>query len=320
MELNEFTKNLQIIDKFSDNLTPQAFYIAGFASLKIPIEKSLKYLNMIQVAYDMEKINDTNKALLEFRLWQGQLNQAKEFLRKISKQKPDEFGQDLERRTLTLIHKLTAEIEREKTQKRKAQQEKRKREQAHKCKICSDSVDEHEFLPLENCGEIFHPSCIKESILQQIQQKQIPKCVNCSMDIAMIDLRDRLSVEEFRQYEDLTFNALSNGNELSCCPTPGCKYLFVWAEDAQEFECPLCKTEYCLGCRTKGHPKLSCAQNRNTREYKRLNIGVKKEIGNFKSCPKCKFWVRRTNNELRLQCKCKNVFCFDCGGSPCKCA
>lgn len=47
MELKEFTATLQKIEKFSDKMTAQAFYIAGVSSHKIPLDKSLKYLNMI---------------------------------------------------------------------------------------------------------------------------------------------------------------------------------------------------------------------------------------------------------------------------------
>ncbi len=39
----------------------------------------------------------------------------------------------------------------------------------------------------------------------------------------------------------------------------------------------------------------------------------------FKQCPKCKFWVEKTEGCDHMRCKCKFEFCYKCGGVYMKC-
>lgn len=42
---------------------------------------------------------------------------------------------------------------------------------------------------------------------------------------------------------------------MSWCPTPDCKFAFMFADDEndRELKCPLCKKHYCLNCRVIFH-------------------------------------------------------------------
>lgn len=41
--------------------------------------------------------------------------------------------------------------------------------------------------------------------------------------------------------------------------------------------------------------------------------------GQYKQCPKCKFWVERKNGANKLYCRCGKYFCFLCGKEGCSC-
>ena len=41
--------------------------------------------------------------------------------------------------------------------------------------------------------------------------------------------------------------------DISCCPTPGCNYAFIYEEGDDLFLYPLCNKEYCLKCKMNWH-------------------------------------------------------------------
>ena len=46
---------------------------------------------------------------------------------------------------------------------------------------------------------------------------------------------------------------------MSWCPTPDCKYAFVY-DDEMEFGCPVCKKHYCMACRVPFHKGQTCKE------------------------------------------------------------
>ena len=49
---------------------------------------------------------------------------------------------------------------------------------------------------------------------------------------------------------------------MSYCPTPDCKYVFIYdpALDFKEFSCPVCSKRYCLDCRVEYHYNETCEE------------------------------------------------------------
>jgi len=100
-----------------------------------------------------------------------------------------------------------------------------------------------------------------------------------------------------------------------CCPTPDCPYIYELPNVGNKgawnpkFECPICDAVYCLKCKKDFHFGKVCQGV--------INPG---EMGDQrKKCPRCKFFVKRVNNNKILYCRCGKQFCFFCGLEKCCC-
>ena len=71
------------------------------------------------------------------------------------------------------------------------------------------------------------------------------------------------------------------------CPTPDCFLVFIKVNGQIDFECPICKKDYCMECRTSKHVGKPCKKfdERIERdaEYEEV-INLLKELGG-KQCP-----------------------------------
>ena len=56
--------------------------------------------------------------------------------------------------------------------------------------------------------------------------------------------------------------AVSLQPDISWCPTPDCKNVFVFEEGDNNFKCDVCHLDYCLNCKAPNHKGQSCAEYR----------------------------------------------------------
>ena len=117
----------------------------------------------------------------------------------------------------------------------------------------------------------------------------------------------------------MNYFIMQHPDDVSCCPTPGCNYFFIYEEGDDHFECPLCDSEYCLKCKSKWHEDQTCE------EYRKSIISKQKEKklddlffefvrgSKFKQCPYCRHWVEKNEGCNHIACKCGNHFCYNCG-------
>jgi ariadne-1 len=196
------------------------------------------------------------------------------------------------------------------------------------CQICLTAIRESDLLPLDTCGHLFHPSCIQQHLEFSISESKFPiQCPfhSCSQEVSILDIKERLSEEMVAKFEEFSFKHFVglNKNELFCCPTPDCKYVFQFACE-EEFTCPVCGKHYCLKCQVEFHEGMTCEQ------YRKVNSHLSEDDqfllmvqgSRFKQCPNCKFWVEKAAGCDHMVCRCKFEFCYQCGGvygsCPCK--
>jgi|LauGreDrversion4_2_1035121.scaffolds.fasta_scaffold354424_1 hypothetical protein len=73
------------------------------------------------------------------------------------------------------------------------------------------------------------------------------------------DLKKIMTEEMFNLYQTMSVTKVIDGcDDLSWCPTPGCKYAFE--KDQNRFSCFLCYKEYCLDCRVEWHQDKTCLE------------------------------------------------------------
>ena len=141
------------------------------------------------------------------------------------------------------------------------------------CGICADTIQEKDIFPLYLCTHLFHKECIAQHIETQLQNKKFPiMCPNeeCKQEIDEQDIEDFLSKDSLNKYKTFRLSSFieANSDEYSCCPTADCKYIFFYEKDTDSnFECPICKKQYCLSCRCPYHQGQTCAEYKITNEH-----------------------------------------------------
>ena len=204
-------------------------------------------------------------------------------------------------------------------------------EKKGKCGIC---LEEYEYANPDNyyldCCCIIHSPCFDAYIENAINSGKVPiKCPYCNkMDINEIDVKESLTknnkIDLIDKFEQFTMNyyIMQHPEDVSCCPTPGCNYVFVYEEGDNYYECPICEKEYCLKCKSDWHKDKTCQE---FQEYRRVGLLGKdqKQLDNlfydfakgskFKQCPYCKNWVEKNEGCNHIACRCGNHFCYFCG-------
>ncbi len=204
-------------------------------------------------------------------------------------------------------------------------------EKKGKCLIC---LDEYEIAAQDNyyldCGCIIHGTCFDDYIENAINEGKVPiKCPYCNKeDINELDIKDSLNknnkINMIEKFEKFTMNyyIMQHPEDISCCPTAGCNYIFVYEDGDDYFECPLCKSEYCLKCKTNWHAGKTCTEYQEMRKMEKLGKDEKKlddlfynfaRGSKFKQCPYCKNWVEKNEGCNHIACRCGNHFCYFCG-------
>ena len=125
-----------------------------------------------------------------------------------------------------------------------------------------DSSHSDDLFSLQTCQHIFHPNCLKQYLQVQVKDNKLPLVCpdpECKQEISDQDLRTLMSDAEYQKYQTYGINrALSLQGDVSWCPTPDCKFAFVFQPGDAVLDCPLCKKKYCLNCRVLYHEGLSC--------------------------------------------------------------
>jgi hypothetical protein len=195
------------------------------------------------------------------------------------------------------------------------------------CKICLEAIPEAEFLPLENCGDLFHKLCIAQCLNTLINDRQFPLVCplpECRMEINMIDISERLEPADFARFEEFAFNHFVQRNmeDMTCCPTPDCSYVFSKQGQITMFVCPVCKHEYCLQCKCSYHGGKSCEDYQRDKLYDPSDQAFIEfaKGAKYKTCARCKFWVEKSEGCDHMTCRCGYEFCYVCGGVYMQCA
>ncbi|KAL4491940.1 hypothetical protein ABPG72_008361 [Tetrahymena utriculariae] len=199
-------------------------------------------------------------------------------------------------------------------------------EQSWKCEICLEQMTDQQFWPLQ-CRHQFHRDCLQQYFNVKIKDRSFPlKCPNesCKQEVDYSDIKEILTKQEFQKYEEFSLNNYidSNLEELSWCPSAGCKYAFVLEENQTLLICPLCRKKFCLTCKCEFHKNQTCKEYQISNTYddqdKRFEQFVRGQ--KFKQCINCKMWVERNQGCDHMTCRCGCQFCYKCGGPYLKCA
>jgi len=144
------------------------------------------------------------------------------------------------------------------------------------CKICLTEYDEESAMfPQELCEHIFHKECLTSYVESLIADSKFPvNCPDpkCGKEISDRDLRELISEDSYRKYAAFSLNiAVEGQKDVSWCPTPDCKFAFIFEKGDTQLDCPNCKRKYCLNCRVDFHEGFSCEEYAMVRDPERLD-------------------------------------------------
>ena len=200
------------------------------------------------------------------------------------------------------------------------------------CAICFCEYTTDDGLELQNCNHAFCEECIATYIQSKAKDGEVTqsqmKCPSvdpkaCGCPIAQSDVLACLaSAADRDRYLRLTIDrCVDNDDNMGCCPTAGCSFLFEWDEDNRKLDCPLCEKSYCLVCKVgPWHSGVRCEQYQAEHKDDGAGDDSDKDFRKFaskqklKQCPKCKFWVEKSYGCDAMHCRCNLVFCYKCGG------
>lgn len=134
-------------------------------------------------------------------------------------------------------------------------------------------------------------SCLKEYFMCEIKQSRFPlKCPQhkCESEVTPAVLSSVLNQTEMGIFYQRTFDHAAASKDISWCPTPDCKFAFVFDKDT-ELHCQCCEKHYCLNCRVEFHTGQTCAEYQVSNQFSSLDDQFEKFVKGkkFKQCTSC---------------------------------
>ena len=103
------------------------------------------------------------------------------------------------------------------------------------------------------------------------------------------------------------------------CPQPDCPGV-VDIDDPERVRrrvlCPVCDVAACISCAVAWHDHLTCQQYQHWRTENAQGDSALQELAQregWKDCPRCKFYIERSEGCNHLTCTCGTHFCYLCG-------
>jgi len=181
--------------------------------------------------------------------------------------------------------KMAQDLQDEEDKNREERRKQKEDENAPDCPICLEKILGNELLPLDRCGHIFHPACVRSYFKAEIDARKFPLvCPNgeCKLEVTPLDVKDFLDFDSRQKFEEYTFKKTVEENpaDFSFCPSPDCKYVFVWeaGKDSNNFLCPMCGKNYCLDCRCDYHTGQTCKEYKISTSFSVILYGIIKPL------------------------------------------
>lgn len=190
------------------------------------------------------------------------------------------------------------------------------------CEICAERKENDQMFKTESCVHSFCNDCISRHVATKVQDNiRIVTCpgLSCRAVLEMDTCRPVLTRGVIDRWEEALCEEVINTSQRFYCPFKDCSALLVddnEGETIRESECPFCHRLFCAQCSVPWHPGVDCD------EYQRLNEDERgredlmvRELAKDKKwgrCPKCKFYVERTEGCPHMVCRCRFEFCYGC--------
>uniref|UniRef100_A0A453DAR1 RBR-type E3 ubiquitin transferase n=1 Tax=Aegilops tauschii subsp. strangulata TaxID=200361 RepID=A0A453DAR1_AEGTS len=182
------------------------------------------------------------------------------------------------------------------------------------CKICMDAVPESDaHRASRGCAHAFCSACLAGYIGAKIQDRIADvKCPEerCTGVLDPALCQGMLPREVFERWGAALCESMMLGAKRTYCPFKDCSAMMVADDDGGDVtqsECQVCRRLFCARCAVPWHAGADCAAyrklgrgDRGKEDMLLLETAKQKK---WKRCPKCEFFVEKTDGCLHITCR-----------------
>ncbi|KAI4335153.1 hypothetical protein L6164_013825 [Bauhinia variegata] len=190
------------------------------------------------------------------------------------------------------------------------------------CEICTETKTVKESFSISGCSHAYCTECITMYVASRLQENIINiRCPvsECKGLLEPHDCRSILPPEVFDRWGNAMCEAVILASEKFYCPFKDCSALLIddGNEVVKESECPNCKRFFCAQCKVPWHSGMDCTEfqklNKDEREMEDILLMELAHNKKWRRCPKCKFYVEKSEGCMYMKCRCGVAFCYSCG-------
>ncbi|KAL2541763.1 RING/U-box superfamily protein [Abeliophyllum distichum] len=191
------------------------------------------------------------------------------------------------------------------------------------CDICIGSKESDEMFTIPRCSHLFCTDCICKHVGITIKETGVVKCpgLDCRATLDIDACREIMPNDVITMWADVLCESLIPPSQKFYCPYKDCSAMLINDSDEiiRESECPFCWRLFCAQCIVPWHSGVECEEfqrlNENERGREDLMVYELAKQKNWQRCPKCKFYVDKTEGCLHISCRCNFEFCYACGAT-----
>ncbi|PRQ50285.1 putative aminoacyltransferase, E1 ubiquitin-activating enzyme [Rosa chinensis] len=191
------------------------------------------------------------------------------------------------------------------------------------CGICVEVKENNQMFSNESCAHSFCSDCITRQVAAKLDESfHIVSCpgLDCKAVLKFEDCTPILPKLVLERWNGALCEALFVGSQKLYCPFSDCSMVLVIeneGEAVRESECPACHRLFCAGCQVPWHSGVDCEEfqmlNEDERGREDLMVNQLAKEKKWKRCPRCHFYVEKTQGCLHISCRCQFQFCYGCG-------
>ncbi|CAO2188435.1 unnamed protein product [Urochloa humidicola] len=180
-----------------------------------------------------------------------------------------------------------------------------------------------------DCAHAFCGACLSGHVRAKLESGggggAVVRCpdASCAGALDAELCRGALPSDVFERWCAALCESMFLGARRTYCPFPDCSEMMVADDDGggaeecvTQSECQGCRRLFCARCLVPWHAGVSCEEFARLGEGERaredlLLVEAARE-GNWKRCPRCRFYVEKSSGCLHITCRCGFEFCYGC--------